>query len=119
MRLELTRVGLLVELANHYTTRGVMLKGGILVAKQLLTQQPKSSSDLQRFALVLTGLNGRSERPSLNNRLLMSSPSTHVIIPTVFFKLLFWQTYTRPYFKGGKSQWLRVNYAKIVILETV
>ena len=26
MRLELTRVGLLVELANHYTTRGAFMK---------------------------------------------------------------------------------------------
>ena len=29
MRLELTRVGLLVELANHYTTRGAISRGEI------------------------------------------------------------------------------------------
>ena len=29
MRLELTRVGLLVELANHYTTRGAHLFDGV------------------------------------------------------------------------------------------
>ena len=28
MRLELTRIGLLVELANHYTTRGALVRGG-------------------------------------------------------------------------------------------
>ena len=31
MRLELTRVGLLVELANHYTTRGA--SGSVVVSK--------------------------------------------------------------------------------------
>ena len=29
MRLELTRVGLLVELANHYTTRGALIYEGL------------------------------------------------------------------------------------------
>ena len=29
MRLELTRVGLLAELANHYTTRGAFVKNGM------------------------------------------------------------------------------------------
>ena len=29
MRLELTCVGLLVELANHYTTRGASCQGGV------------------------------------------------------------------------------------------
>ena len=34
MRLELTRVGLLAELANHYTTRGASLLG-VLQTKQM------------------------------------------------------------------------------------
>ena len=31
MRLELTRVGLLVELANHYTTRGACYRGEVAI----------------------------------------------------------------------------------------
>ena len=30
MRLELTRVGLLVELAHHYTTKGAFVRRGVL-----------------------------------------------------------------------------------------
>ena len=34
MRLKLTRVGLLVELANHYTTKGAFLMLGVMVLKK-------------------------------------------------------------------------------------
>ena len=30
MRLELTRVGLLVELANHYTTKGALIESVVI-----------------------------------------------------------------------------------------
>ena len=33
MRLKLTRVGLLVELANHYTTRGALHLGVVAIKK--------------------------------------------------------------------------------------
>ena len=35
MRLELTRVGLLVELANHYTTRGAQAGVNLVIYKAL------------------------------------------------------------------------------------
>ena len=35
MRLELTRAGLLVYLANRYTTRGAPVEGGIVIYKAL------------------------------------------------------------------------------------
>ena len=38
MRLELTRVGLLVELANHYTTRGACDGGGGWAVSDLATE---------------------------------------------------------------------------------
>ena len=49
MRLELTRVGLLVELANHYTTRGAQIllrftdDNNRLAAKDLLDQKLRQS----------------------------------------------------------------------------
>ena len=38
MRLELTRVGLLVELANHYTARGVLFCNKLLTGEKLRRQ---------------------------------------------------------------------------------
>ena len=38
MRLELTRVGLLVELANHYTTKGAYICGMLSIYALLLFQ---------------------------------------------------------------------------------
>ena len=38
MRLELTRVGLLVELANHYTTRGALDQVGCVLAFVAVSQ---------------------------------------------------------------------------------
>ena len=78
MRLELTRVGFLVELANHYTTRG----------------------------------------PDPIIWLVWSSPSTYLIVPTVFFKLLWWNP-NLFYFKGARKWWLRVAYAEIAITEII
>ena len=46
MRLELTRVGLLVELANHYTTRGAHYRKNRIVIE-------KSLSELCGFELLI------------------------------------------------------------------
>ena len=45
------------------------------------------------------------------NRLVMSSPSTYLIVLTVFFKLLLLQTSSQPYFilkvlKRGSYKWV-------------
>ena len=46
MRLELTRVGLLVELANHYTTRGAFVTGYLTKMGIKIVSQPPYSPDL-------------------------------------------------------------------------
>ena len=76
----------------------VMLKDRILVAEHSITQQLKWSHDLQHSTLAFTGLDGQSDEPDPINRLVMSSPSSYMIVPTVFFKLLLWQTSIQPYF---------------------
>ena len=47
MRLELTRVGLLVELANHYTTRGALM-----VRKTMVQSQHESYQRLKKWYLI-------------------------------------------------------------------
>ena len=42
--------------------------------------------------------NELSKRPDPINQLVMSSLNTSMIVPTVFFKLLLWQTSAQPYF---------------------
>ena len=90
-----------------------MLEHEILVAEQFLTGQSKKSCDLQYYTLVLIGLDGRVKRPDPINRLVMSNPSTYVIVPIVFFKLLLLQKTLNPfYFRGARRWWLRVNHVK-------
>ena len=76
----------------------VILEDEIMVAKQFMTRQSKWSHDLQHSTLALTGLDRHSERPNPTNWLLMSSPSTYIIVSNVLFKLLWWQTSIQPYF---------------------
>ena len=86
-----------------------MLGDGILIAKQSVTRKSKWSRNLHLSALVLTELDGWSEKPASINRLVMSRPSTHKIVPTVFFKLLLQETNTKLfYLKGAGRQFLRV-----------
>ena len=82
-----------------------MSEDWIIVAKLCMTQQSKWSRDLRHSNLTLTGLNEKFDRSDPINRLFRSSPSTLMTVPTVFFKLLFWQTRTKPFFtlkeRGG------------------
>ena len=75
-----------------------MLKDWILVTKQSLTQQPEWSTDLHHLTtLALTGLDSQSDSSDPINQLIKSSPNTYMIVATIFFKLLLWQTSTQPY----------------------
>ena len=46
MRLELTRVGLLVELANHYTTRGAFVRGNMI--RNLISNTLRQANTLSK-----------------------------------------------------------------------
>ena len=89
----------------------VILENEILVVKQSVTWQPKWSHDLLPFTLALTRLDRWLKRPEPINQLVVSSPSTNMIVLTVF--LLLWQTSTKPYFI------LKVKCIEIAILETI
>ena len=91
MRLELTRVGLLVELANHYTTRGAQGQDSAGWA----VFDPVAKRITWYTTLLLTGKAGRLEKPNSNNRLVMRYPSLYESIPDVFFKLLMWHANTQ------------------------
>ena len=73
-----------------------MLEHGITVFEQSMTGKPKWSFDKQYSTLALSGLNGLLERPDVIDQLLMSSPDTYMIVLTIFFELLLWQTSTHP-----------------------
>ena len=50
MRLELTRAGLLVELANHYTTHGLLTKSTIAAQKRgSLKKVPSHTKKLKTY----------------------------------------------------------------------
>ena len=68
------------------------------MAKQFVTQQLKWSHNLQHTTLTLTRLDGWSSRPDPINQQVMSSPSTYMIVPNIFFKFLWWQTSNQTYF---------------------
>ena len=53
MRLELTRVGLLVELANHYTTRGAYCQQNYVTPGQI--RVPTNTADRSMSRLSLGG----------------------------------------------------------------
>ena len=65
---------------------------GILVAEQSVILQLKWPLDWQHIPMTLTGLDGQLERPNAITQLVISIPSTNMILPTVFFELLSWQT---------------------------
>ena len=97
----------------------VMIRDGILVTEQSLIWQPKRSSDLQHTILALTGWDGQLEGIKQTNRLVVSSFSTYIIVPTEFFKLHSWQINKQPYFilkalksDGWGSVALRQQYSK-------
>ena len=69
-------------------------------------RQPKWSRHLQHSHLALTRW---SERHDPISQGVMSSPSTDMITPTVFFKLLYTILF---YLKGVTRRWMRVNYAE-------
>ena len=98
-----------------------MLQAGILAAEMLLTWQANLSSDLQHFTLGLTGSDRRSEKYDPINQLVLSNSGTYMIIPTIFFKFLLWQTSIKPYFylKGARREGLWVNCTELIILETI
>ena len=50
MRLELTRVGLLVELANHYTTRGALYLDVVAIEKEAFELPSTKVTDFTLFA---------------------------------------------------------------------
>ena len=81
-----------------YGWQPVMLEARILVAKRSMTRQPNWSHDLQYSTLALTKKDKQLEWPNPINQLAMSSSSTCMIVQTVFFKLLLWQTSIQPYF---------------------
>ena len=55
-------------------------------------------SDLQHSILALTGLDEWSQKSNSIHQRIILSPSTYMIILTVFFNVLSWQTSTQPYF---------------------
>ena len=66
----------------------VMLQDVIIVAEQSLTGQPKWSRNLQHSNSAVTELGRLSKRFDPINLLIMLSPSTFMIVPIVFLKLL-------------------------------
>ena len=91
----------------------VMLENG---GWAVLEPATKWSSDLQQSTLALTGLDGWPKKANLINWLVMSGP---MIILTIFFKLLLWQTSTQPYFilkvlEGGNWDSYTWNYLNCV-----
>ena len=60
--------------------------------------EPKWSHDLQHSILALTKLDRQPLSLNPIKWLVMSSSSSYMIVPTVFFKLLLWLTSTQPYF---------------------
>ena len=74
-----------------------MLKDGIPVAEQSVTEQPKLSRNMQHYTLILTVLDEWSEGPDPINRLVMLSHTINTIVLTIFFKLLLWLTSIQPY----------------------
>ncbi len=65
--------------------RPIMLQDKILMTEQSVIWQLKCSHDLKHSTLVLIGLDTLLERSDPISWLLMSSPSTYMIVPTMFF----------------------------------
>ena len=83
----------------------LMLADGVHVAKQSVTRQPKWSCNLQHSILGLTRLDGRLEMPDLINRLVMSNPSTNIIIRLYSSNCSYGnQTPNTFYLKAAKKQ---------------
>ncbi len=64
-----------------------MLEDRILVAVQSGTWQLKRLCDSQRSNLALAGLDGRSKRPDPISWLIISGPSTNMIVLTISSKV--------------------------------
>ena len=69
----------------------------ILVTESVLDPSTDVVKWQQHSSLALTGLDEQSEKPDHINRLVLSNPSVYMIVPVVFFKLLFWPTNIQPY----------------------
>ena len=78
--------------------RSEMFEDGIPMSEWSLTGQSEWLRDRQHSILALTGQDGNPEEPYQINQLVISTPSTNVIVPTAFFKLNLWQTNTQHYF---------------------
>ena len=65
-----------------------MLQDELLVAEQSVTWQPKWSRDPQNSILAITGADREAQSDQLEG---------HMIFSNVFFKVLLWQTFTKPY----------------------
>ena len=64
----------------------------ILVAEQSVTPQPKWSRDLQRLLYHLLGEMGVQRDPIRSINWSCQALAPNMIVPTIFFKLLLWQT---------------------------
>ena len=73
----------------------IMLEDEILVTVQSVTRLPKWSCDLPHSTSALTGLHKQSERSDPIHQLVILSHNTDMILPSLFFKLLMWQTSTK------------------------
>ena len=93
-----------------------MFEGGILVAKQSMTPQPKGVTwpKWQNSTLFITDLDQEA-------RETWSEQSTYQVLPSawsswLFFKLLLSQICTQPYL-GANMRWLKVKILLSVQLE--
>ena len=81
------------KIEKNLSIAHIFYKDVILLAEESMIQPQKWACDL-----VLTELVERSEKPVQINQLIMSNPSTYMIVPTIVFHLLSWQTSNQPYF---------------------
>ena len=75
----------------------VCLSPSFLSLSLSLIRKPKPS-DIQDFTLALTGSEWQSGMSDPINRLIMWSPSTYMIVTTVFLKILLWQKFISLFF---------------------
>ena len=68
---------------------------------------------MMMMIIALTKLDGWSELPDSINRLVMSSPRTYTIVPTVFFKFPFRQTSTQ--LIGARNRWSKVSHTVMAL----